>query len=129
MGWSCFSTCSGPSGLPRLTQAHHGSHQHYRFLQIPPHTLFHCPYLSCCGITLPCSWQNYSVSAEPCSLSSAGDVGRSESLLYNTEANGSSHWALSAFYYTLLPFLFSAHPTVLLAHLKHSFPSGIPNGK
>ena len=35
MEWSCFSTCSGPGGLPRLTQAHHGSHQHCRFLRIP----------------------------------------------------------------------------------------------
>ena len=34
MGWLCFSTCLAPGGLPRLTHAHHGSHQHYRFLQI-----------------------------------------------------------------------------------------------
>lgn len=34
MGWSCFITCPAPGGLPCLTHAHHGSHQHYRFLRI-----------------------------------------------------------------------------------------------
>lgn len=111
-GWSCFSTCSGLGGMPQLTQAHHQSHQHYRFLWICTTLSVQCPHLHfCCGATLSSLWQNYYLLTEPWSLSSTRDVGGSVSLLHHTGANGRSDWALFCFlfYSVLFPPLCPSH--------------------
>lgn len=109
MGWSCFATCSGPGDLPRLTQAHHGSHQHYRFLPIS-NTPFSTDLASPAVGLLCLAHDRTTVSQLSRALCPLQEMWEDLSPFLTAQKLMQAHIGLFAFYPTLLSFLFSLTP-------------------